>query len=408
MEEENYIILDKTYNILPKIKFLYSNTYNDCYFHQKNVIKEILDYKNKIENLNNTDLWDKQKKLTNNYELVYIHNKRNKRDSIALYNPLSRAYFKLWEILVFLNNHSYNIFKNKKINIGCLAEGPGGFMEALINFRGKYFNKEDNIFSITLKSTNKNIPGWNKATQFLKNNKNVNISYGEDGTGNLYLLKNILNFKKSINTGLDIITADGGIDYSKDFNKQEQLSYRIIFCEIVTALSTQKIGGIFICKFFDLFSDMTIKMLFLLKNCYKELKIFKPFTSRPANSEKYIICSGFIGINQDYLNKLYCVVKLWERLEDSRNSEYIVISIFDKDFNVPNDFLTQIYNFNIKNSNNQIKNIKETLELINIYNKTYYKNIVSKLIKNQKNIAILWCKKNDIKINYNSVYIKKY
>ena len=175
MEEENYIILDKIYNILPKIKFLYSNTYNDCHFHQKNIIKDILDYKNKIENLNNTDLWDKQKKLTNNYELIYIHNKRNKRDSIAFYNPLSRAYFKLWEILEIVNNNLYNIFKNKKINIGCLAEGPGGFMEALINFRYKYFNIKDNIFSITLKSTNKNIPGWNKATQFLKNNKNVNI-----------------------------------------------------------------------------------------------------------------------------------------------------------------------------------------------------------------------------------------
>ena len=31
---------------------------------------------------------------------------------------------------------------------------------------------------------------------------------------------------------MDIITADGGFDFSIDFNKQEQLSNRLIFCEI--------------------------------------------------------------------------------------------------------------------------------------------------------------------------------
>ena len=36
-----------------------------------------------------------------------------------------------------------------------------------------------------------------------------------------------------------LITADGGFDYSKNFNKQEISSFKIIFCEIVTAISNQ-------------------------------------------------------------------------------------------------------------------------------------------------------------------------
>ena len=43
----------------------------------------------------------------------------------------------------------------------------------------------------------------------------------------------------------DLVTADGGFDFSTNFNKQEQSSLRIIFCEIVTALSVQKKGGAF-------------------------------------------------------------------------------------------------------------------------------------------------------------------
>ena len=33
---------------------------------------------------------------------------------------------------------------------------------------------------------------------------------------------------------MDFVTADGGFDFSYNFNRQEQLSYRIIFCEIIT------------------------------------------------------------------------------------------------------------------------------------------------------------------------------
>ena len=57
-----------------------------------------------------------------------------------------------------------------------------------------------------------------------------------------------------------LVTADGGFDFSIDFNKQEQLSYRLIFCEIVTALSVQRIGGHFVCKLFDLYTDASIKI----------------------------------------------------------------------------------------------------------------------------------------------------
>ena len=107
-------------------------------------------------------------------------------NSIALYQPLSRSYFKLWELI-----YDFNLLEsNDKLNILCLAEGPGGFIEAIINFRKKRKIK-DNIFGISLKSKDKDIPGWKKSQYFLSKNKNIVITYGKDNTGNLYNVENI-------------------------------------------------------------------------------------------------------------------------------------------------------------------------------------------------------------------------
>ena len=45
----------------------------------------------------------------------------------------SRAYFKLWEVL-----SEYKViekYKDKIITIACVAEGPGGFIHCLLDFR---------------------------------------------------------------------------------------------------------------------------------------------------------------------------------------------------------------------------------------------------------------------------------
>ena len=75
-------------------------------------------------------------------------------------------------------------FKDKSINSFHLAEGPGGFIEALTYMR---FNKTDKYYGMTLiDNSNSDIPGWKKSDEFLEKNPNVIIESGKDGTGNLY------------------------------------------------------------------------------------------------------------------------------------------------------------------------------------------------------------------------------
>ena len=281
----------------------------------------LIHYKNNIDTLEDSKSWDNAKKLSNNYELIYLPNKKYKYDSVSKYEPLSRAYFKLYEILV-----DFNLIDSiDTLKIGALAEGPGGFIEATINYRKRFIKSRDEINAITLHSTNKDIPGWNKSKNFLKKNPNVNVNYGSDGTGDLYNLENIKAYTSLFDHDADFVSADGGFDFSYNFNKQEQMSYRILFCEIVTALSIQKIGGSFVCKFFDIYTEYTQTLIYLLFCCYKEVYITKPNTSRAANSEKYIVCKGFLGLDPLYLQKLYICVNSFKFLTQHGNYIRLVL-----------------------------------------------------------------------------------
>jgi 23S rRNA U2552 (ribose-2'-O)-methylase RlmE/FtsJ len=395
---QNTYLLQKDSNItydIPTISLKFDKTegneINNVYEYN-----QLIYYKNHIDSLEDPKVWDSAKKLSNLYELIYLPNKKYKYDSVSKYEPLSRAYFKLFEILV-----DFDLINNPTIlKIGSIAEGPGGFIEATVNYRKRITKTKDTINAITLYSSNKDIPGWNKSKNFLKKNPNVNVSYGQDKTGDLYNVENIKSYASLFNNDADFVTADGGFDFSYNFNKQEQLSYRILFCEIVTALSIQKIGGCFVCKFFDIYTNITQSLIYLLFTFYTDVYITKPNTSRAANSEKYIICRGFTGINKNYLKKLYILVDNFKYIYDNK---MYMNQLFDFDINPK--FKLQLNKINTIFFNNQINSIISTLSLIRQNNLNIEFNTT---IKKQTILAYKWCKYYKISVNYNSKYLIKY
>ena len=355
---------------------------------------------NNLQNLKNkidSKDWDKNKKFSNDYELIHIPNKRKKSDSIALYEPLSRSYFKMVEMIFDFRLFEKCLGDNFKS--AHIAEGPGGFMEATYNLSHNLNRFKDyKHYGITLFSNNKDIPGWNKASTFINSDDDIRISYGSDGTGNIYNPHNIFSFSKLVGfNSCDLVTADGGFDFSLDFNKQEQLSYKLIFCEIVCALSVQKIGGNFVCKIFDTFLMSTVKLLFFLGCFYDEVYLNKPLTSRPANSEKYIVAKNFRGIDKNYLINLLDLLKIWGERDEE---------IFDViDVNLPEYFLRSINEYNKMNSKQQMDTINNTIKIIEEKNKLSFLNkIIEKQIIEAKN----WCEKYREKINTKSNFIQEY
>ena len=350
--------------------------------------KHIINKKHKIGEPPYSKYWEKIKKRTNPYELIHTTHS-NKNMSVADYIPLSRSYFKMWEML-----KRYNLLSEYKIPIVTvhLAEGPGGFIEATQYYRREYY---DYRYGITLRSTDGEVPGWSSSKKFLKRNKNVEISYGSDKTGNLYKINNIIHFVDNVGrNSAEFVTADGGFDFSVDFNNQERLFYRLLLCEVVTALGVQKRGGTFVCKIFDIFHRFTYEILYILYNLYDEVIIDKPLTSRPANSEKYIIARGFRGISIVYLKQLQDIVLHW-------NDD--IISILEGP--ICEKFINDVTIFNNRFNEYQSKCIDKTLRIIS---EKYSLEQLEDIRKQQCICAVEWCNKYEQRINRNCFVLKKY
>lgn len=371
---------------------------------QQSQVDELNTYKDQINQCHTTKEWDRAKKLTNPFELIHIPNRKIKNESLSLYDPLSRSFFKLWELLVY-----FNLLDGKEVvKTAHFAEGPGGFMEAILMYRKeiqKYPISNDRYYGITLKPDSKEIPGWCKAqTLTRKYNQQIKIQYGD-----IYEYTNLENFRKEVGSA-DLITGDGGFDFSTDFNKQEQMATHLIFAEILGATMVQKIGGSFACKFFDTYCVLSIKLLYFLKCLYKDVYIIKPLTSRPANSEKYVFCLGYIGFDrfkdkyskrylEQYQQQLRMVFNKWNQLSDT---EYEITDIFGE---IPKKFVKQVMEYNDASYQQQVKYIKKTLEIID--NKPD-KIGMNEYLKDQTLNAIEWCKSYKIPVNMDSYFYLKY
>lgn len=84
--------------------------------------------------------------------------------------------------------------------------------------------------------------------------------------------------------------SDGGFSVEGQENEQEILSKQLYLCQCLTALSIVRVDGHFVTKLFDLFTPFSVGLIYLMYKCFKKICIVKPNTSRPANSERYLVC----------------------------------------------------------------------------------------------------------------------
>ena len=328
--------------------------------------------------------WDQIKKYTNTYE--YIHTQiPGTKNSICKYKPISRSYFKMIEILDNFNILEY--YGNNPITSFHLAEGPGGFIEALATKRE---NSKDKYYGMTLiEPQNNNVPGWKKSEKILEKYKNIVIESGVDNKGDLYNKDNLEYCFKKHSNKMDIITADGGFDFSIDFNKQEAYAIRLVFSQIAFAISMQKQDGCFILKIFDLFLESTIDLVYLLSSVYKTVYITKPNTSRTANSERYLVCKGFrYAISEKPYKKFYSIFDLLSKVDLSKN----YISKFFK-FSIPYYYINRIEECNAILGQQQIENINFTISLIDSKKNN---EKLEQIKKNNIQKCIIWCSKHNL------------
>jgi len=340
-------------------------TLNSEYLIYFNYLRvELNTTKSKIDEYYNE--WEKIKKSIHDYEYVFYSSYRKK--NISCITPVSRSYFKFREIY-----YEFNLDINEIQTICNLAEAPGGFIESIVDLSGK---KILTIYANSLLSCDKSIPIWNNKINKYK----INTLYGNK-RGDLCDFNNLLSMIKKVGRNTcELVTGDGGFDYSSDYSNQEKNSLRLIYGEIFMALNLQKKKGNFICKIFDSFEIETIKLLYLLNLSYERVYFYKPKMSRNSNSEKYIVCLNYNGYNKDIVNMMcHCFP-----------SCKLNITV-----NIDDNLLKFISDYTIQ----QIKSINNGIDIIK--NNNYHNKPREKQIR----LALKWCNKYNIKINDRCIYL---
>jgi hypothetical protein len=138
------------------------------------------------------------------------------------------------------------------------------------------------------------VPGWKRATHFLQKNKQVRVVYGEDGTGDLLSCANQADFIRSTPCKVHFFTADGGFDFSTDYDSQEKTIFPLLLASVRTGFEVLAPGGLFVLKFFDLYYDGTRDLICFLSKHFRRWTLYKPATSRPCNPELYFIGDRFV------------------------------------------------------------------------------------------------------------------
>lgn len=411
----SYFLLPKVYSKIYKI-IEYNEepenaTENDI---SKSLYSYLLNIKSKIDEYSQ---WDVIKKYTNPYE--YIHTMvSSSRNSVCKYKPISRSYFKMIEIVNTF--HLLETFSpdyptaapelylcppppglsprapSPETGAGFrsfhLAEGPGGFIEAIANMRR---NPRDVYIGMTLiDDKNENVPGWKKSRAFLAKNPNIIIERGADGTGNILSLENLNYCCENYGSSMDFITGDGGFDFSLNFNEQEKVIIPLLFAQLCYAIIMQKRGGTFILKIFDCFMNSTVDIIYILCAFYKKVYIIKPQTSRYANSERYVVCMGFLhSTNHDFVEYFRRAFVDMLHAESIKKNQIIPRFLNCK---IQYLFIKRLEECNSVIGKQQLENIYNTINLLENKHKN---ERIEYMKKSNIQRCIDWCIENNMPYN---------
>ncbi len=217
---------------------------------------------------------------------------------------MTNAWLKCWEMI-----HVFQLIPSKgHVQLFCNAELPGAFLFALNHY---------------IKTKTTATYDWVANSLYPSDGKILGDEFGlvqrypekwlmsKEHSGSVTDPAMIQRMMERCPRNIDVYTSDIGIGLDYDtFAKQEELEAPLHLGQIICGLSTLKEGGHLVCKTFMFFSPFSISLMYLTSQCFSDFSIYKPETSRAANSEVYIIGKGF-RIRNDIIDQLKQVLMSW-------------------------------------------------------------------------------------------------
>uniref|UniRef100_A0A1X7T085 Cap-specific mRNA (nucleoside-2'-O-)-methyltransferase 1 n=1 Tax=Amphimedon queenslandica TaxID=400682 RepID=A0A1X7T085_AMPQE len=145
-------------------------------------------------------------------------------------------------------------------------------------------------------------------------------------------------------------------------NIQEILMKQLVLCQYLCALSILRTGGHFVCKVFDMFTPFSVGLFYLLYRSFEQVCIFKPVTSRPANSERYVVCRSLKEDKQSVNQYLFIINETIHELRQDEEEEKDILEV------VPNNLLqTEPFYTYITDSNDRVKPYYRVVDMISTF-----------------------------------------
>lgn len=249
---------------------------------------------------------------------------------------VSNAWLKCYEIV----NHyqlAESIKQTKIFMHFDNAAFPGSFILAthhLVStlyepYSGKYIWRASSL----LDATEQNKAPLEDKYKLYENNRSKWLMH-EKNNGDVLDESNQLDFHKVLDNQVDLYTSDLGFDVSADYNNQESIQLPGNIGQILTGLLTLKKGGCLVTKQYTIFEPANISIMYAAASFFEEFYICKPFTSRAANSETYLVGKGFKGAALDHPY----IIAMFDRISKRVSIE---VPLFDSK-QYPKQYLTSI------------------------------------------------------------------
>lgn len=298
-------------------------------------------------------------------------------------------YIEIYELVSkLIGSNVINAVPGKTFNVFCNAELPGSSISALNHlFKTKYVSSPLNWIASSYRP---NEDGTQLGDHYgiYEMNKDRWLISNPDFDGDMTkgeIVKQCIDLYLSrVPNGCDLYSHDAGIDVTKDFGKwkayrdQEAMNTRLHLGCAIAGLGTLALGGSFIAKQYTLYRTVNIRLLGIYIQFFNQFYLVKPMTSRPVNSESYLLGIGYKKPDNyhELMQELYRLIDL-DTLEDDDTKDSYYYDVAEKvgvymDYSAGRQLVmlgqvtSALEKSEVKDSNNYIADVNYWFKLVGL------------------------------------------
>ena len=341
---------------------------------------------------------------------LYRNLRRTMQQKYHMYDA-TNASLKMYELLMRLNLVDCLALADNQLNSFSNAELPGAFIIAINYYMhskcsGKGFNWLASSYlpaaaaktgNVTILEDKFKLYAMNRDRWLMGPRPNALPEGFDDITGDVTDPNTVISLgigvkSRFVNTaGAFLYTSDAGIDVTSDYAGQEENTSAINFGQIISGLLSLAPGGNFVTKQYTFFTPFSRSLIALVAGFFDETYITKPATSRPGNSEIYLVGKGFKGLSTEMTEALTERSELFQTLGVNPTTlgslvmPDILAQVDPVLFTIAEEFFMNI----------QIKFIEEYLEVFNNH-MDKMAELETSVSKNVKEAEDTWLRENAV------------